>query len=67
MTPSHEPVTKHAAGDADAPMHNIEGAFYSGGPGEPYFQPAMQCSCGWSVRDETWTDVGAAYDAHLAG
>lgn len=45
--------------------HGLDHACYSGGPGEPYFQPYMQCSCGWGLRAETWEAVGAEFDAHL--
>jgi len=45
--------------------HGAECA-YSGGPGEPYFQPCMWCLCGQhSLRAETWEEVGAAMDEHL--
>lgn len=45
--------------------HGIEAATYSGGHGEPYYQPSMICSCGWGFRDQTWEAVGAEYDQHL--
>ena len=41
-------------------------AVYSGGPGEPYYQPEILCSCGFSTgRELTWAEAGAAYDEHL--
>lgn len=51
----------------EATDHGIEAATYSGGSGEPYFQPSMICTCGWSIRDETWEMVGAKFDEHLKG
>ena len=49
----------------EAQEHEIE-ACYSGGYGEPYYQPHFSCSCGFRVREETWEEAGAALDAHLA-
>ena len=47
--------------------HGPEYACYSGGPGEPYFQPALGCLCGWETgRTETWEDIGRMFDEHLA-
>ncbi len=41
-------------------------AFYAGGPGEPYYQPVLECSCGFSsYRCDSWEDAGSAIDAHL--
>jgi hypothetical protein len=45
--------------------HGVEGAYYSGGPGEPYYQPCIECVCGWRMRDESWEEVGRAFDDHL--
>lgn len=53
---------------ADEPEveHSVT-ALYSGGPGEPYFQPVIECSCGWgSGRCESWAEAGGLYDDHLA-
>ena len=45
--------------------HAIE-AYYSGGPGEPYYQPVMSCSCGWSSRrQESWEETGRLMDEHI--
>lgn len=46
--------------------HGPAQACYSGGYGEPYYQPFIACLCGkWSLRDESWEDVGRAFDEHL--
>lgn len=46
--------------------HGVEGAYYAGGPGEPYYQPVILCTCGWSTgRCENWEEAGALFDAHL--
>ena len=47
------------------PEHGVESACYSGGYGEPYYQPFIGCSCGWGLRAESWAEVGEAFDAHL--
>lgn len=40
-------------------------ALYAGGFGEPYFQPVLECSCGFSSgRSESWEEAGRAYDEH---
>jgi hypothetical protein len=58
-------VTKRLVGASVE--HGPDTACYSGGPGEPYYQPWLQCLCGWvSERQPSWEDVGAAFDAHLA-
>lgn len=47
--------------------HGVETACYSGGPGEPYYQPWMQCMCGFvTERQPSWEDVGRVMDEHLA-
>lgn len=47
--------------------HGIEDAVYSGGPGEPYYRPVMDCMCGFSTgRCASWADAGMAFDLHLA-
>ena len=46
--------------------HGIEGASYSGGSGEPYYQPTMDCMCGWGTgRCENWEEAGRKFDEHL--
>jgi hypothetical protein len=48
------------------PKHGMDHAAYYGGPGEPYFQPVMECLCGWSTtRSENWETAGRAFDQHL--
>lgn len=45
--------------------HSIE-AFYAGGPGDPYYQSVMTCSCGYSTgRKECWEYAGVYMDDHL--
>lgn len=45
--------------------HNIE-AYYSAGPGEPYYQPVIGCSCGFSSgRCKNWEEAGEAMDRHI--
>lgn len=51
---------------AEQVQHGLDGACYSGGPGEPYYQPCICCMCGWSCREATWEDAGVAFDEHLA-
>lgn len=47
--------------------HGPEVAMYSGGPGEPYYQPIIICLCGWSSeRQSSWQFVGELFDEHLA-
>ena len=47
--------------------HGVQ-AFYSGGPGEPYYQPVMACECGWSSgRCDSWREAGELFDEHLRG
>lgn len=46
--------------------HEIS-ACYSGGPGEPYYRPVLQCSCGFSTgRQDAWEDAGRVFDEHEA-
>ena len=46
--------------------HGIEIACYSGGPGEPYYQPTMTCLCGWGTeRCRNWQEAGEEFDIHL--
>ncbi len=41
-------------------------AGYSGGPGEPYFQPFIDCLCGWSSgRVDSFEMAGELFDAHI--
>ena len=50
---------------ANEKQHGIS-ACYSGGPGEPYYQPCLDCDCGFSTgRCETWEDAGRAFDEHV--
>jgi len=52
--------------DSDARAHGIEQAFYCGGPGEPYYQPVMECMCGFSTgRCASWQMAGRVFDLHL--
>ncbi len=47
--------------------HGISAACYAGGPGEPYYQPVMECLCGFSTgRCDSWEDAGREFDDHLA-
>ncbi len=46
--------------------HGCATACYSGGPGEPYYQPYFECTCGWNIREPSWEEAGAAFDSHLA-
>lgn len=40
---------------------------YAGGPGYPYYQPQMDCSCGYSTgRCEDWAEAGLEIDKHIA-
>lgn len=51
----------------NGPQHGIAAAYYSGGPGEPYFQAVMECCCGWtSARRQSWAEAGEELDQHLA-
>lgn len=46
-------------------VHSID-AYYAGGPGEPYFQPVLSCSCGFETdRSGSWEDAGYEMDIHL--
>ena len=46
--------------------HGLKEALYYGGPGEPYFQPVMECTCGWSTeRSMNWEEAGRSFDEHL--
>jgi hypothetical protein len=48
----------------EEPEHTIV-AFYAGGPGEPYYQPVLECGCGFSTnRCESWEEAGQLYDMH---
>jgi hypothetical protein len=50
----------------NGPQHGIQAATYSGGPGEPYFQPIMECCCGFTTeRCENWEEAGRQLDRHL--
>lgn len=41
-------------------------AFYAGGGGEPYYQPVIECLCGYSTgRCDDWALAGTLYDVHL--
>jgi hypothetical protein len=42
--------------------HSVH-ACYSNGPYG--LRPAIICGCGWSGTEDTWRDVGDAYDDHL--
>lgn len=59
-------IEESAKSDAQI-VHGITLACYAGGSGEPYFQPYMECSCGFSTgRQGCWRDAGEAMDRHLA-
>lgn len=46
-------------------LHEIS-CCYSGGPGEPYYQPVMVCSCGFcTARSANWADAGSEMDNHI--
>jgi hypothetical protein len=46
-------------------LHEIS-CCYSGGPGEPYYQAVMSCSCGFRTeRCLTWQEAGEEMDAHI--
>lgn len=48
------------------PEHGVE-AYYAGGPGVPYYQPVLSCTCGWSSgRCDDWEEAGQLLDLHLA-
>ena len=52
--------------EATETEHGVESACYSGGPGEPYYQPVMYCLCGFSTeRQPSWEDAGREFDEHL--
>jgi len=52
--------------DTEEETHGVE-AYYSGGPGEPYYQPCISCTCRWSSgRCSSWQEAGELYDEHLA-
>lgn len=58
-------LSKQDISDEDVQEHGIT-AFYSGGPGEPYYQPVLECTCGFSSgRSESWQEAGIAIDEHL--
>lgn len=43
-------------------------AYYAGGPGEPYYQPVMDCLCGFSTgRCADWESAGRDFDRHFVG
>jgi len=47
-------------------LHEVS-CCYAGGPGAPYYQPTMNCSCGFSSgRCENWEEAGQAMDIHIA-
>ena len=53
--------------ESEEQEHGCEAACYSGGPGEPYYQPVMICLCGFHTeRSACWEDAGAQFDEHLA-
>jgi hypothetical protein len=58
------PETTHRTDNA---AHGIENAFYSGGPGQPYFRPRMECMCGFVTERSclSWEEAGQQLDAHL--
>lgn len=59
MTPSSE------AQGAETKQHGPL-AGYSGGPGKPYYQPFIDCLCGWSSgRVETFQFAGELFDEHI--
>jgi hypothetical protein len=46
--------------------HGIEAACFSGGPGEPYYQPEMTCLCGFTTgRVESFEEAGRLIDEHF--
>lgn len=56
-------------GQIDTPKieHGIALAVYAGGPGEPYYRPVIECSCGYSTgRQASWQFAGKLFDLHLA-
>jgi hypothetical protein len=54
--------------DSDGQAHGIEQVFYSGGSGEPYFRPRMECMCGFSTDRVclSWEEAGRQFDLHLS-
>lgn len=51
---------------ADEQEHGVE-ACYSGGPGEPYYRPVLDCLCGFSSgRCDNWEEAGSLMDAHIS-
>ena len=47
-------------------QHGIALACYAGGPGDLYYQPYMECLCGFSTgRCRSWGDAGEVLDEHL--
>ncbi len=51
--------------DEDLQEHGIT-AFYAGGPGYPYYQPVLECTCGFSSgRCDNWEEAGECMDSHL--
>jgi hypothetical protein len=53
--------------DEEEQEHGVETACYSGGPGEPYYQPTMTCLCGYQTgRCPSWQAAGQKMDKHLA-
>ena len=56
---------KQDIADKDQQEHGIH-AFYAGGPGEPYYQPVLDCTCGFSSgRCDSWKEAGSLIDSHL--
>ena len=48
--------------------HGPASIYYAGGPGTVYYQPVIECLCGWSTgRCDNWTEAGQYLDSHLAG
>jgi hypothetical protein len=65
--PADEPKTvPETTNRLDDAAHGCEDAFYSGGPGNPYFKPVMECCCGFRTeRCLSWEEAGRQLDAHL--
>jgi len=60
-------ISSEVTHSPDYRAHGIENAAYWGSPGELYYQPAMDCLCGFSTeRCASWEDAGREFDAHLA-
>lgn len=49
--------------------HGIGGAVYAATPGkdgQPTWTPSLDCICGETFFGDSWEEVGAALDDHLA-